>query len=105
MKLLIITCITEDQKQVMNILKKEGVNVYSTISASEFDENQPNNLKDGWFALEKEQFNSTILVCFTSDDKAEATYAHINKHNQSFCLDDKSPIKAHIIAVEKSNLE
>ncbi len=105
MKLLIISCVTEDQKQVTSILKKEGVSMYSTITAAEFDDNQTTNLKDGWFGIEKEHTSSTLFVCFTSNEKAEATFEHINRYNQTLCDEDGYLIKANIVAVEKSNLE
>lgn len=79
--------------------------MYSTIAASEFDDNQTTNLKDGWFGIEKEHTSSTLFVCFTSNEKAEATFEHINRYNQTLSDEVGYLIKVNLIAVEKSNLE
>lgn len=105
MKLLVVSCILEDSKTVEQMLKREGVSLYNTITTSEYNDNQPSNLKDGWFGLEKERSNSTIFICFTDNDKAETIFGQINKHNESPCSDDQFPIKAYLINVEKSNID
>lgn len=105
MKFLIVSSIEEDQNRVVQILKKAGISKYSTIPSLEFEGDQPSNPLDEWFAMGKEHVSSMTYVCFTSKGKAESAFESINAHNAMLKNEDCYPIKAHIIAIEKSTIE
>ena len=101
MKLLIVTCLKEYQKEVAKIFEQAGIMVFSVSETMGFKENHSINLLDSWFSSGKEHFDSIFLFSFTAEASAEKAMALIKVYNN----ENKTnfPIRAFLVPVEKAS--
>ncbi|NOT73463.1 MAG: hypothetical protein HOP08_00955 [Cyclobacteriaceae bacterium] len=101
MKLLIITCLKEYQKEVARMLGQAGITVFSVSQTMGFKENHDVNLLDSWFSNGQEHFDSIFFFSFTTETSAENALKLIKAGNEATETD--FPIRVFIVPVEKSN--
>ena len=102
MKLLIATCLKEDQEKVAKIFEKAKIAVFSVSNTNGFKgNNYNNNLMDSWFAAGSNSFDSLFLFSFTVEANAVQALDLIKNYNNQIKSD--FPIRAFIVPVEKSS--
>ena len=101
MKLLIATCLKEDQEKVANIFEQAKITVFSVSNTNGFKGNNYNNLLDSWFAAGSNSFDSLFLFSFTAEESADQAIELIKSYNITTKSD--FPIRAFIVPVEKSS--
>jgi hypothetical protein len=101
MKLLIATCLKEDQEKVAKIFEQAKITVFSVSNTNGFKGNNYNNLLDSWFAAGSNSFDSLFLFSFTAEENADQAIELIKNDNNTTKSD--FPIRAFIVPVEKSS--
>jgi hypothetical protein len=100
MKLIIITCLKELQKDASQVLKQAGINIFSSTGIIGFKDDQSLNLIDNWFSSGPESYDSIVLFSFTEEAKSEKALELIHAKNQQ--NDPDFPIRAFVLDVEKN---
>jgi hypothetical protein len=104
MKLLIVTCLKENQEDVADMFGKSGISSYSTSAITGYKkEEQAANLSDSWFGASKELFDSVFLFSFTGVAEAEQALSFIKAYNAGHETD--FPVHAFIMPVENSTFD
>ena len=98
MKLLIVTCLKEDQKNVAAIFEVAAIKVFSVSNTIGHKEDHQQNLLDNWFASGAEEFDSLVLFSFTGDQHATTALNLIKKFNEK--TGSEFPIRGFILPVE-----
>jgi len=101
MKLLVVTCLKEYQKKVLEIFKQSGVPVFSATEIIGFKSAEPNNIMDNWFSRGSESFDSMIIFSFTEEEKSDKVLQKVKDFNASHRSD--FPLRAFVMPVEKSS--
>ena len=101
MKLLVITCLKEYQRNAAQILEKAKIAVFSVTATIGIKDNRDSNLLDNWFSTGGEQFDSIFLFSFTDLVKAERVLDLVKKYNTE--NETGFPIRAFIIPVDRSS--
>lgn len=103
MKLLIVSCIVDYKEQASQILERAKISSISSLDTTEFESGQTPNLIDGWFAIDKEYSNSTILFSVATKEQAQQVLTLAKEFNDA--NDDKAfPIKIYVVPVEAALL-
>ena len=101
MKLLVITCLKEYQRNAAQILEEAKIAVFSATATIGIKDNQDSNLLDNWFSTGGEQFDSIFLFSFTDLEKAERALDLVKKYNTK--NETGFPLRAFIIPVDRSS--
>lgn len=80
MKLLLITAISEFEKDVKSILSHSGVKAFSYQEVKGY-KNETDGSIDNWFVSSRTEFNSLLFTVFVECDCVEDIYARIEKFN------------------------
>ncbi len=103
MKLLLVTSLKEDQKRIVDIMDRAGVEVFSLSDTVGFKNQHRPVLLDNWFGSGGEQADSIFLFSFTDESKTEEALRLIRQDN----AENKNgfPIRAFVLPVEKSTYD
>jgi hypothetical protein len=101
MKLLIVTSLKENQKDVATIFNDAGIQVFSVSETKGFKEDPAENLLDNWFSSGKEHFDSLFFFSFTSGENANHAMELIKSYNDT--NQTNFPVRAFIVPVDKSS--
>ena len=71
MILLHIVAVHDFEKDIKNMLKKSGINVFSYTSVTGFKTGDDAAKKENWFALDSHENDSILFIVFTEEDKAD----------------------------------
>lgn len=98
MKLLIVTSLSEFQKDVLKLFRESHIDAFS---GSEID-GYKNSLiaTQSWFPGEKGGNESFMFFSFTEDDKIDSFFKLVENYNAH--LETNNPIKAVVIPIERS---
>lgn len=99
MKLLLITSVSEYEKEVCQLFKKAEIIVYSTSDIQGHKFFAGNNLQDNWFSTQRDSFDSKLYFSFTSEDKIETIFKSIEAFNTE--KTSSNPLKAIVLDIEK----
>lgn len=101
MKLLIVTSVSEFQKEVLKLFKKANIEAFSS---SEIDgyKNAANSLvaTQSWFPGEKGGNESLMFFSFTEEEKIREFFTYITQFNQN--LETNNPVRAVVVPIEES---
>lgn len=86
MKLLLITCIQEYEKNVKEILSHSGVKSYSYQRVKGYSNGDG---KNKWFVSEEIFMNSLLFTVFIDDDCMEDIFGRVNKFNAGRAVKSK----------------
>lgn len=100
MKLLMVTCLKEYQKPVMEIFNQSKVAVFSMTEIVGFKEGEPNDMLDNWFSRGAAPFDSLLSFSFTNEANADQAMKFIGEFNHAH--PGQFPVRAFIVPVEKS---
>ena len=99
MKMVIITCVSDYEKDIMKLLEKAEVNAFSAFNIEGY-KNEKNELDfQSWFPPTKLGSESLMFFSFDTSDKAQNLFELIREYNGSLA---SNPVKAAVMPVEKS---
>jgi hypothetical protein len=101
MKLLIITSIKEDLKNVSSIMEKAGVPVFSVSEIVGHKTEHHDYLPDNWFGKNDEGTDSLFFFSFTEKEKASDVLNLIRMHNLT--NNSAFPVRGFICPVEDTS--
>jgi hypothetical protein len=101
MKMLIVTCIKEDQEAVYKIFRKATISAYSSTNVTGFKDGKSPDLLGEWFATGDERFDSICIFSFTTEENTDQALNLIKQHNIE--TGTHFPIRGFVISVEKSS--
>ncbi len=99
MKLVIVTAVASFQEEVLQLFKKSNIENFSESSIEGFKNAAPVVMTSSWFAGEKEGTASTLFFSFTSEEKIDTLFKHIEIFNSTLKTDN--PIKAVVVPIER----
>lgn len=101
MKLLIVTCLKENQKDVSSIFREAGIRVFSVTETVGFKDGHQPDLMESWFSSGEEQYDSLFLFSFTGEREADKAMQLVREYNQ--LTSTQFPLRAFQLAVEQSS--
>jgi nitrogen regulatory protein PII len=101
MKLLIITAITEFEKDIKYMLKQADVKTFTYKEVKGFKELSEESIESNWFGTEMNENESILFYAFVKKEKVDPFFELINGFN----LQQESLSKVHVavLSIEKSN--
>lgn len=100
MKLLIVTAVSEYQKDVLNLFKKANIEAFSSSEIDGYKNSNSLIATQSWFPGEKAGNESSMFFSFTDEDKISDFFRHVKAYNQS--LETDNPVRAIVLPIEKS---
>ena len=99
MKLLLITSVSEFEKEVCKLFKKAEILVYSTsdIQGQKFFVSK--SIQDNWFSAQRDSHDSKLYFSFTTEDKIDIIFKSVEEFNAE--KSKSNPIKAIVLDIEK----
>lgn len=100
MKLLIVTAVSEYQKEVLQLFKKASIEAFS---ASEIDGYKNSNsliAMQSWFPAEKSGNESLMLFTFTEEDKINSFFELATQFNEN--IETNNKVRAVVVPIERS---
>ncbi len=98
MKLLFVTCLIDYKAEVMQLLKKAQIRVFSYMETTGVKNEHDENLMDDWFGSLDGEFKSLVLFSFTSQESAGYARQLIKEYNEDG--HNRFPVHAFILSVE-----
>ncbi|WP_341482788.1 hypothetical protein [Gramella jeungdoensis] len=97
MKLLIVTSLSEFQKDILKLFRESHIDAFST---SEID-GYKNSLvaTQSWFPGEKSGNESVMLFSFTENEKIDSFFKLVKEYNQQ--LETNNPVRAIVLPIER----
>ena len=86
MKLLLVTCIQEYEKEVKQVLKHQGVTSFSFQTVNGYSNNQD---QDAWFVSEKIATDSLLFTVFIENDCLEELFGRFKQFNDKQTVNSK----------------
>lgn len=83
MKLLIITAIKEFDKNVKEILKRSGVEIFSYRNVTGYKDITEESIEDNWFASEMNENESIMFYAFVKKENVDIVFDLINNFNEN----------------------
>ncbi len=102
MKLLLILCIEEHEKEVRKLLRKEKVPMYSEVDVQGYlNENSDADVSN-WFAHDEVKRFSKLFFCIQTDEKVSAVILAVKNYNESHEGMKNYPLHAYKLNVEET---
>jgi len=102
MKLLIVTCLRENEQAVKQIFKQSGISVFSIMQSRGIKNDPDLNLLDDWFGNSDGEADSLVLFSFHQSVSIEKCITLINESNSK--LNSEFPIRAFALPVESFSI-
>lgn len=99
MKLLIVTCIKEFEKETVELFMKAHITAFSNTDINGFKTNDPQNLISNWFSSSRDHVNSVLFFAFTEIDKIDKLLKEAKKFNEN--TKSNNPLRAIVLDIEK----
>lgn len=101
MKLLLITCIANFEKDVKTVLQKSNVSTYTFKEVTGFHDISEEAMENNWFAAERNETDSLLFFVFVRKENVE----HIFQMADAFNAKQQSLSHIHIavLDIEQSN--
>jgi len=99
MQLLVITTVTEFEKDICTLFKKSQIDVYSTSNIQGQKFSPIKNIEDNWFSAHRDSLDSKLYFSFTSEDKIDIMLENIKQYNAE--QRTNNPAKAIVIPIDK----
>jgi len=101
MKLLVIIAIKEFEKNVKQILKKSGVEIFSYRNVTGYKDITEESIEDNWFASEMNENESVMFYAFVKEENVDIVFDLINNFNSN--QKTQSNIHIAVLNIEKYN--
>lgn len=101
MKLLIIIAIKEFEKNVKQILKKSGVDIFSYRNVTGYKDITDESIENNWFAVEMNENESVMFYAFVKEESVDLVFDLIDNFNSN--QKTLSNIHIAVLNIEKYN--
>jgi nitrogen regulatory protein PII len=101
MKLLVIIAIKEFEKNVKQILKKSGVEIFSYRNVTGYKDITEESIENNWFASEMNENESVMFYAFVKEENVDIVFDLINNFNSN--QKTQSNIHIAVLNIEKYN--
>ncbi|MEP1097340.1 MAG: hypothetical protein ABJG78_19645 [Cyclobacteriaceae bacterium] len=101
MELLIITAVSEFEKEIKLILKKSGVEAFSYMDVTGYKDLSDQPMETNWFASDIGEHRSVLFYVFVQKELLDKVMDSIDKLNHQ--QETKSKIHAAVIDVKKTS--
>jgi len=101
MKLLVVTCLKEDQHIVSDLFEKAHIGVFSAAPAAGFRIGVLANHEDDQLEKDWDEFNSVVIFSFTTPEKASELLLMVKKH--TYNSKPSYPVRAFVLPVENTS--
>ncbi len=98
MKLLIITSVSEFQKEILNIFKKAKIEAFSRTEIDGYKSSNSVIATLSWFPGEKGGNESLMFFSFTEKEKIDLLFELVVEFNQN--LETNNPIRVVVVNIE-----
>ncbi|PCI33306.1 MAG: hypothetical protein COB60_07745 [Flavobacteriaceae bacterium] len=99
MQLLVITTVTEFEKDICNLFKKSQIDVYSTSNIQGQKFSPIKNMSDNWFSAHRDSLDSKLYFTFSSEEKIDIMLQNLEQYNAEHRTNN--PAKAIVLPIEK----
>lgn len=99
MKLLVITTVTEFEKDISMLFKKSQIDVYSTSNIQGQKFSPIKNMSDNWFSAHRDSLDSMLYFTFSTEEKINIMLENLKKYNTEYRTNN--PAKAIVLPIEK----
>ncbi len=100
MKLLVVTGFEDYTNEILQILKKAEIHIFSKSQMSGFKNNFREDNSGNWFAAGHNEYNAVMIFAFTEAEKAERVLELVQSSNDQNT--SQSKIRAFLTNVEKA---
>jgi hypothetical protein len=101
MKLLIITAITEFEKDIKSMLKKANVKVFSYRNVTGYRDVSEEFIESNWFASEMNETESLLFYAFVKKENVDLLFQLVADFNDK--QETKAQVNVASLNIEKSN--
>ena len=99
MKMVIITCVSDYEKDIMKILEKAEVNAFSAFNIDGY-RNDKNELDlQRWFPSNRFGSESLMFFSFDTSEKIKNLFKHLKEYNETLT---SNPVRAAVMPIEES---
>jgi len=99
MKLLVITTVTEFEKDICMLFKKSQIDVYSTSNIQGQKFSPIKNISDNWFSAHRDSLDSRLYFTFSTEEKIDIMLENLKQYNAE--KRTNNPAKAIVLPIEK----
>ena len=99
MKMVIITCVSDYEKDIMKILEKAEVNAFSAFNIDGYRNDKNEFDLQSWFPSTRLGSESLMFFSFDTSDKIKNLFKHLKEYNDTL---DSSPVRAAVMPIEES---
>ena len=101
MKLLIITAITEFEKDIKSLLKKANVKAFSYRNVMGYKDVSEEFIETNWFASEMNETESLLFYAFVKKENVDLLFQLVADFNTK--QETKAQVNVASLNIEKSN--
>jgi hypothetical protein len=101
MKLLIITAITEFEKDIKSMLKKANVKAFSYRKVTGYRDVSEEFIESNWFASEMNETESLLFYAFVKKENVDLLFQLVADFNAK--QETKAQVTVAALNIEKSN--
>lgn len=100
MKLLLVTTVSEFQKDVLKLFKKANIEAFSSSEIDGYKNTNSLIATQSWFPGEKGGNESSMFFSFTDEDKITAFFGYVREFNNK--METNNPVRAVVVPIENS---
>lgn len=100
MKLLLVTTVSEYQKDVLKLFKKANIEAFSSSEIDGYKNTNSLIATQSWFPGEKGGNESSMFFSFTDEEKITDFFSYVREFNNE--LESNNPVRAVVIPIENS---
>nr|WP_314867544.1 hypothetical protein [uncultured Flavobacterium sp.] len=101
MKLLIITAVSDFEKDIKKILRQAEVNTFSYRDVKGFKDNSGEDVETNWFGSEINETDSLLFYAFVKKENVDMVFDFVTIFNEKQEIESK--IHIAVLNIEKSN--
>ena len=102
MKLLLILCIEEHEKEVRKLLRNQKVPMYSEVDIQGFKNENGDADLSNWFAHDKVQRFSRLFFSIQTEQNVSAVLGAVKNYNEAHEGIKNNPLHAYKLNVEET---
>lgn len=100
MKLLIVTTVSDFQKEVLKLFKEANIEAFSSSEIDGYKNTNSLVATQSWFPGHKGGNESLMFFSFTDEDKIDEIFTYIKDFNRH--LETNNPVRAVVLPIERS---
>ena len=100
MKLLIVTTVSDFQKEVLKLFKQANIEAFSSSEIDGYKNTNSLVATQSWFPGHKGGNESLMFFSFTDEEKIDEIFTYIKEFNKD--LETNNPVRAIVLPIEKS---